>query len=143
MSVVSSAPLAAGSEVELKGWKVTLISPDGSRSVAVHAEVADTDETRARGLMDREQLDDGAGMLFLFEDAAPRSFWMKNTLIPLDIIFFDAEWKIISIKTMTPCLTDPCPMYSSDGAAKYALEVNAGFVKNNGITKDWSLAAPW
>ena len=125
------------------GWKITLISPDGSRNVPVYVEVADTEAARERGLMYREHMDDDAGMLFLFPDAAPLNFWMKNTLIPLDILFFDAEWNLVSTATMTPCVADPCALYPSEGPAKYALEVNAGFLKSNGIAKGWTVSAPW
>ena len=67
-------------------------------------------------------------MLFLFSTVNPRSFWMKNTLIPLDMIWVNENKEIIGIsKDVLPCKADPCPSYSSFGPVKYVLEVNAGF----------------
>ena len=72
-------------------------------------------------------------MLFVFEDSKIRSFWMKNTLIPLDIMFINSDYEIIDIQTMEPCLEDPCKNYISKQPAKYALEVNSGFAEDNEI----------
>jgi uncharacterized protein len=75
------------------------------------------------------------GMLFLFEVTQPLSFWMFNTLIPLDIIFADAERRITSIYVSVPPCRPPlrCPTYSSHGLARFVLEVNAGTVAKAGI----------
>ncbi|MBI2453672.1 DUF192 domain-containing protein [Candidatus Peregrinibacteria bacterium] len=102
--------------------------------VSVEAEVADSPEERQKGLMYRKELDDGRGMWFIFEDDEPRSFWMKNTLIPLDIIFFDSGLKIVSlVESMQPCKEADCPSYFSFQPARYALEVPAGFIKRYGV----------
>lgn len=79
-------------------------------------------------------------MLFLFPHEQVLSFWMKNTLIPLDIFYFDARGQIVSATTMEPCKADPCPSYSSEGAAQFALEVAAGFLDTNG--EEWKLILP-
>lgn len=97
-------------------------------------ELAQTPEERAQGLMNREHLDSDAGMLFVFDDEQPRTFWMKNTLIPLDMIFLDSDKKVVEIKSdVLPCESDLCTMYSSL-PAKYVLELNAGIAKSRGIT---------
>lgn len=66
------------------------------------------------------------GMLFVFDDERPRSFWMLNTLIPLDIWWFDAGGVLLGSTFMEPCTTDPCPSYPSPGPTKWALETAAG-----------------
>jgi uncharacterized membrane protein (UPF0127 family) len=89
-------------------------------------EVATTPEEQARGLMFRDELPADQGMLFVYDREGPRSFWMKNTLIPLDILFFDGNRRLINWHTANPCHSDPCPGYSGDAPARYVLELNAG-----------------
>lgn len=102
--------------------------------LGVNVEVADDDYERMKGLMFREELCSECGMLFVFEDANLRNFWMKNTLIPLDMIFLDSEGTIVNIETAVPCESDPCPKYSSEFAAQYVVEVNAGYCEAHNIT---------
>ena len=102
-------------------------------SVRVFVEIADTLEERRIGLMNREFLDENSGMLFIFEDSKPRTFWMRNTLIPLDIIFISDDLKILNIAQAFPCLEDPCVLYNSEGDAKYVLEVNLGVAEKYGL----------
>src|ERR687895_1677392 len=100
----------------------------------VFVEVPDDREEFARGLMFRSHLPWNAGMLFAFYEEEPRRFWMKNTLIPLDMIFVDSSSKIIDIKeNVPPCEQEECPTYPSVEPAQYVLEVNAGFVQEKGI----------
>jgi uncharacterized membrane protein (UPF0127 family) len=113
------------------------LEDNSDNSIKILAEIADEPQAQARGLMYREHLPPGEGMLFIFPEVAPRGFWMKNTLIPLDILFFDASGAWVSGTTMTPCTADPCPGYPSKGAAKYALEIPAGFLKEYGTR--WKL----
>jgi uncharacterized protein len=88
-------------------------------------ETAITKEEQITGLMHRTELADHKGMLFIYPEPKLQTFWMKNTKIPLDIIFIDSEKKIVNIETATPCKTNNCPTYKSLKAAKYVLEINA------------------
>ncbi|MDT8340785.1 MAG: DUF192 domain-containing protein [Longimicrobiales bacterium] len=96
----------------------------------VVAEVARTEEERARGLMHRESLAQDAGMLFMFPDNTVRSFWMQNTYIPLDIAFLDPDFRVVDIQQMAPMSTEP---HMSRGPAMYALEVNEGWFEAHGV----------
>jgi len=90
-------------------------------------ETMNTPAERATGLMNRTELAADHGMLFIFESSQPVAFWMKNTLIPLDILYFNAEKELIEIYADTPpCTADPCPSYPSQHAVKYVLELSAG-----------------
>ena len=85
--------------------------------------------------MDRTQMPADHGMLFIFDDDAPRSFWMKNTRIPLDMLFFDAERRLVSVQhNVPPCTADPCPPYSSGAPARYVLELNGGKARALGVS---------
>ena len=100
----------------------------------VFVEVPDELEEFARGLMFRNHLPWNAGMLFAFNEEEPQRFTMKNTLIPLDMIFADSSSKIIDIKeNVPPCKQEECPTYPSREPAQYVLEVNAGFVQEKGV----------
>jgi uncharacterized membrane protein (UPF0127 family) len=104
----------------------------GGRSFSV--EIADTQEEQALGLMFRDSMPADEGMLFIFPNEAPRSFWMKNTRIPLDIMYFDKELKMVSISANTPpCRVSRCPSYPSTGPAMYVLELNAGKALELGV----------
>lgn len=91
-------------------------------------EIADTDETRARGLMFRDQLAEAHGMLFIHDNEAPQAYWMKNTRIALDILYFDDERRLVSQqRDVPPCSGgNRCPPYPSSAPARYVLELNAG-----------------
>lgn len=93
--------------------------------------IADTSELRQRGLMFVENLGDLDGMLFIFEQDSTGRFWMKNTLIPLDIAFFDADGAFVDGFVMEPCTTANCPKYGPDGTYRYALEMAAGTMPAN------------
>ena len=96
----------------------------------VVAEVAGTPEQRAEGLMYRQEVPDGTGMLFVFEDNEIRSFWMENTYVPLDIAFLDASFVVVDIQQMEPLTTDP---HQSAAPAMFALEVRQGWFAQEGI----------
>ena len=101
--------------------------------VSVVAEIADDNMERAIGLMNHTSLEENAGMLFVWSDEKTRSFWMKNTLIPLDIIFIDENKTIADITTMQPCKSLFCDSYRSKAPARYVLEVNAGFAEKHDV----------
>jgi len=96
----------------------------------VHAEVASTAAAREKGLMDRDEVPAGTGMLFVFPDSEFRSFWMKNTYVSLDIAFFNESYEIVDIKQMT-ALDET--LVDSEAAANFALEVALGWLSANGI----------
>jgi len=90
-------------------------------------EVADSENKRKLGLMNRQSLPEDTGMLFLFEKEGIYSFWMKDTFIPLDIIWIDKNNEIVFIKKdAEPCLQSNCVALNPEGLAKYVLEINAG-----------------
>ncbi|MCX7554250.1 DUF192 domain-containing protein [Marinicella sp. S1101] len=100
-------------------------------------ELADDAQSRAMGLMYRKEMADSEGMLFIFPDSKPRAFWMKNTLIPLDILYFDQNRRLVSISENTPPCKNTstrCPNYPSAKPAKYVLEINAGLSQDYGFT---------
>lgn len=137
--VFVSLPGCAGTSSLLAQSHIALTSPSGE-NILLKVEVADDDESRERGLMFRTHLDLDAGMLFVFDEAKPLSFWMKNTLIPLDILYFDSEGMLVSAVTMTPCTADPCATYPSGGSSLYALEVPSGFIENHQIGQGWHIS---
>ena len=121
--VVSVQACAArGPSAELRGTRYSI-------------EIAEDDAARQHGLMDRTTMPADHGMLFVFQDDAPRAFWMKNTKIPLDMLFFDAERRLVSVQhDVPPCEADPCPAYSSGAPARYVLELNAGQSRAIGLS---------
>ncbi|HET7909783.1 MAG TPA: DUF192 domain-containing protein [Nitrospira sp.] len=97
--------------------------------VVIRAEIADTMKKRAEGLMYREHLAKDRGMLFTFDQAQAWTFWMKNTKIPLDIIWMNEKKQIIHIARNVPICTrtdDGCPQYQPNEPAMYVLELGGG-----------------
>lgn len=99
------------------------------RNTCFHLEIADTPTERAKGLMFREELAADHGMLFVFPNEGVHAFWMKNTLIPLDMIRLDSDYRIVDIQEATPCQEDPCAMYTPQNAASYVIELKQGTAK--------------
>jgi len=94
--------------------------------VSFNVELARTVEEQEKGLMFRDSMPDNHGMIFLFNAEMERSFWMKNTLIPLDMVFLDKNMTVKEVKAnVQPCKADPCEVYNSK-PAMYVLEINAG-----------------
>lgn len=110
----------AGAMVELHGQRFSV-------------ELATDDASRQHGLMMRTTLAPDRGMLFVFPQMAPRAFWMKNTLLPLDMLYFDAARRLVSMQLdVPPCRADPCPTYPSNAPARYVLELPAGTARRIG-----------
>lgn len=113
---------------------VRVFFPNGS---SITAELARTDEERARGLMFRERIRPDQGMLFVFEEEGLHSFWMKNTLVALDILWLGRDRRIVHIAAdVPPCKADPCPTYGPDVPATYVLELKAGEARARGLKAD-------
>lgn len=106
---------------------------NGKDLIRIKVEIADDNSERAKGLMFRERLNENNGMLFIFDNEENQTFWMKNTLIPLDIIFIGENLNIVDMKYALPCKMEPCALYKSAQPSKYVLEVNSGFAAKNGI----------
>lgn len=114
-----------------KDGKLSITLSENPNPIVLDIEIAKNEDDRMRGLMYRQSLPENAGMLFIFNDEEPRSFWMKNTFIPLDIIYINSRKEIVSIQKYTqPKSTYAIP---SEKPAMYVLEVNAGFTDKNGI----------
>tara|TARA_B100002003_G_C14039075_1_gene500723 strand:+ start:627 stop:1016 length:390 start_codon:yes stop_codon:yes gene_type:complete len=107
---------------------------NGDEILEVNVEVADNEIERQTGLMFRESLDENSGMLFLFDVSEQYAFWMKDTLIPLDVIYIDENFNIVDILYAEPCKEDPCERFIPEEKAIYVLEVNGKFTEKNDIS---------
>ena len=97
-------------------------------------EFATDDASREHGLMMRSTLAPDRGMLFVFSATRPQAFWMKDTLIPPDMLHFDEERRLVPTQLdLPPCKADPCPIYSSHASTRYVLELSAGTVPRIGV----------
>ncbi|MBU3964157.1 DUF192 domain-containing protein [Patescibacteria group bacterium] len=93
-------------------------------------EVAETAEQRTKGLMGRSDLPENKGMLFVFQEQGGHGFWMKNMMIPIDIVWMDKDLKITHIEhNVMPCDSDPCPVYKPNLLSQYVLEIKAGLAQ--------------
>ena len=121
--------------------RVDLVLLTDHRTTVINAEIVDTPRTRAKGLMFREDLSEGQGMIFVFQKEARQSFWMKNTPLSLDILFFDAEGQFINGHYhTTPFSKDSL---RSDRPAQYALEILAGEAKRLELSEKTILKLPF
>jgi len=128
--------LILGVSITLSGCKTTNHPSfyDGQKvdaqigSQTYHLEVAQSDSARAKGLSGRTKLGDDAGMLFVFETDDYHSFWMKDTLIPLEIIWLDTDFKVVDVKEMAveEDPAHPTTSYTPKHPARYAIEINPG-----------------
>ena len=117
-------------------WPVAevVVDPgDGAAPIPVAVLVADTAERRSHGLMEVEEVPDGVGMWFVYEEDSTGAFWMKGTLTDLDIAWVDDRGRIVAVETMTVCEQDPCPTYDPGASYRTALEVPAGWLEANGV----------
>ena len=109
-------------------------TPGGPKRVLL--EVVATESERNRGLMFRSHLDEGRGMLFVFEESGQHAFWMKNTYLSLDILFLSTEGIVVDLfERLSPCPMEPCPRYTPRSPARYVLEVTGGFVAHHAVRK--------
>ncbi len=126
LMAVSAFGLRAEDRISTKQFPVAF--PE--QQIEISVEIAANQAEREHGLMYRTSLGEKQGMLFLYPDQALREVWMKNTLLPLDIIFLAADGRIVSLlNNLQPCRQDPCPIYDSNLPAMYMLEVNAEFIE--------------
>ena len=124
--------LPAGKPETAKVPEVRILT-GGGRQIVINVEIAETPAAWERGLMYRQSLDEKAGMFFIFPDNRKRSFWMKNTPLPLDMLFIDEGFHVVGIvKNATPYSLKKCEV---DGESRYVLEVNGGFCERYGIQK--------
>jgi len=123
---------------------VRFLDNGGEPVASVEVAVADEESERNMGLMDVNELPADKGMLFTFEEDAPRSFWMANTPLPLDIIFVNSEYQIVRIHHSTQPFSDKS--LTSGEPARYAVETNAGFCITHDIQEgmriDLGVASP-
>ena len=115
----------------------TVQIPIGQKTYVL--EIAAKNDDRNTGLMRRDSMPDDHGMIFIFKDAEPRSFWMKNTRIPLDILYLDAAGKVVSIHRMEPYVERGT---RSKAPAKYAIELNAGQAQAAKINEGDTISLP-
>ncbi|MBU4267082.1 MAG: DUF192 domain-containing protein [Candidatus Altiarchaeales archaeon] len=112
---------------------------DGSNKVCfddlcLGVEIASTSQEISRGLMHREGLDEGKGVLFVFGSERRHGFWMKNMKFSIDMIWIGSDGRVVHIERSVPaCREDPCPGYAPSEKAKYVLETRANFSAENGI----------
>ena len=128
--------LCLSAQASLRRTEVWIARGTAQQEIArFTVEIAETPETQTRGLMERPALAPHAGMLFIFSDVAPRAFWMMNTLIPLDMLFIDADRRIINIQANAPPCVPPqrCPTYHSTAPAQYVLEIAGGRAQALGL----------
>lgn len=123
--------IETGTEFTKEGT-LTFVQPDGSPIKTIDIEIAETEEERARGLMFRRSMGYDRGMLFIFEEPDKDGFWMKNTPMPLDIVFVAPDSQIVSIaKRTTPFSEESIQPHA---LKQFVVEVRAGFADRFGLT---------
>jgi len=133
--VNNPSPPASTQTVAASGPRI--VFPDG---YVVHVEVAADDATRQQGLMYRDTLPLDRGMIFFFPESGNHPFWMKDTLIPLDMIWIDPQKKIVHVAhNVPPCKADPCPSVPPGADSKYVLEVAGGVAARHGLANGQTL----
>jgi uncharacterized membrane protein (UPF0127 family) len=138
ISLVCPSLFAASQTGNVQFKKTQIVLRQKNLKKTLLVELAETPAQHEMGLMNRKKLPINDGMLFVFQDSQVREFWMKNTLIDLDIAYFDSEKKIVDIQSMkaiTTMIQQIVPTYPSKVPAKYALEMNAGWFKKNKISE--------
>ena len=127
-----SGGAAAPAPTPVVATPTVVLHGTGGRTISVRVELARSEAERTRGLMFRNHLEPDAGMLFLFPQPAPLAFWMKNTLIPLDMLFLDRDRRVVGIvENAAPETETPRRV---DGDSQYVLEVGGGLTRQWGVT---------
>ncbi len=135
-----AANAAAADPVRCAPDQALLSSPDGKPIATFSIEIADDPQERALGLMNRETMPRGAGMLFVYPDAREVSFWMHDTLIPLDMIFIDESGRVVRVAAQARPLDEtPVP---SGAPVRFVLEINGGLAARLGIVPGAVLSHP-
>lgn len=106
---------------------------DGAAPLAVAVRIADTSERRSHGLMEVEEVPDGVGMWFVYDEDSDGAYWMQGTLTNLDIAWVDDRGRIVATETMVVCEEDPCPRYDPQTSYRTALEVRAGWLADHDV----------
>ncbi|MFT5144706.1 MAG: uncharacterized membrane protein (UPF0127 family) [Rhodothermales bacterium] len=128
----SEQPPTVAQDITFRGdGLLDFVRADSTVITRIAIELAETDSSQARGLMDRRSLPERGGMLFVNDTVEPRSFWMRSTPLPLDIMFIDAENRVVNIVARTTPYSDD--RINSEGPAQHILEVRAGFTERFGI----------
>ena len=131
--LAAAVAVASVSAAGFERGTATVTSATGMTRVVLQVEIARSGAQREQGLMGRRSLEAKAGMVFLYPQPHRGAFWMKDTLIPLDIAFYDGRGRILRILTMQPCRRDPCRLYDPKVAFRAALEVTAGSFRRWGV----------
>lgn len=142
IGVIGLLTLPSDSKLESVAFPMGTVTVDG---IPLQVQIADSEPRRTRGLMFQDPLPYDQGMIFVFSEPGIYSFWMLNLQFPLDIIWFDAQGRVVHIvEDAPPCKTTvelvACESMVPDVEALYVLEVTSGFVKENNITKDSMLS---
>jgi uncharacterized membrane protein (UPF0127 family) len=121
----------SSSPAPVAGARLIVHTAGGSQTLTV--QVADTPALREKGLMGVTSMAPDSGMAFVWTSPITSTFWMKDTLIPLSIAFWDAGGKVVAVSEMTPCTADPCKTYGAPVAYVGAVEANAGWFSAHGV----------
>lgn len=133
--IIAFVSLFLFSGCNFSGNKQVVFKTDNGTHTYI-VEVADEKEERTKGLMYRENLPEDKGMIFIYEEELKPAFWMKNMLIPLDMVFLDKDFKVVDyFVNVPPCEQDPCPHYIPSSNAQYVVELNAGQVGKMGLER--------
>ena len=133
LSLLFAGPLLANS-------RPLTLQFNAANTPSVWAETACDARSWQRGLQYRDRLMPNHGMLFVFPRLQDGPFWMKDTRIPLDAGFLDAQGRLLDVITMPPCRRDPCPLYAPDSAYRYVLEMRAGWFADTKIRPGMQLS---
>jgi len=132
LALVAATALGACSRPSSTG-RIDFVTAAGRVRTGAVA-VADTPSEREHGLMGVSHLAPDDGMVFVFDGPTLSGFWMKDTLIPLSVAFWNGSGTVVDVLDMQPCTADPCPVYTPRGSYSTALEMNVGWFHAHGIT---------